>query len=53
MNMAKGQKRRSREPKKEKGEHNKAKKLSGPKYLRQPELPVLGRTVAQKIAQKP
>ena len=49
--MAKGQKRSSKEPKKQKDGEKKAKKLSGPKYLRQTEAPLLGKTLAQKIGQ--
>jgi hypothetical protein len=47
--MAKGQKRSSKEPKKQKDAEKKAKKLSGPKYLRQPEIPPTGNSDARKI----
>lgn len=50
--MAKSQKRSSKEPKKETDAEKKGKKLSGPKYLRQTEAPLLGKTLAQKLGQK-
>ena len=52
--MAKGQKRTSKEPKKQKDtdKDNKVKKLSGPKYLRQAESLSHGSMAALKIGQR-
>ena len=50
--MAKGQKRTSKEPKKQKDADKKAKKLSGPKYLRQAESLSHGSMAALKIGQR-
>ncbi|MCT8970548.1 hypothetical protein [Microbaculum marinisediminis] len=50
--MAKGQKRSTKEPKKQKAAEKKTKKLAGPKYLRQSEMIQSGKAGIQRLGLK-